>query len=90
MYEVLKIEKDSKTKVFESLRTMLPYVIDTAVLTALYHDAFINEDITNVAGNIIAPYIASLTYLYGITYSYQFLKKYLENEKNNYLKTLYK
>ena len=90
MYEVLKIEKDIKTKAIESLRTMLPYVIDTAVLTALYHDAFINGNITNIAGNIIAPYIASLTYLYGITYSHQFLRTYLKNEKNNFSKTLYK
>ena len=90
MYKVLKIEKDTKTKTVESLRTMLPYVIDTAVLTILYRDAFINADTINVTGNAAAPYIASLIQLYGITYSYQFLKTYLENEKNNYSKTLYK
>ena len=84
MYEVLRIEKDAKTKAIESLRTMLPYVIETAVLTDLYNDIIISDKLNTI------PYIASLTYLYGITYSYQFLKKYLENEKNNYLKTLYK
>ena len=90
MYKVLKIEKDTKAKTVESLRTMLPYVIDTAVLTILYRDAFINADTINVTGNATSPYIASLIQLYGITYSYQFLKTYLENEKNNYSKTLYK
>ena len=70
MYEVLKIEKDTKTKALESLRTMLPYVIDTAVLTILYRDAFINADTINVTGNIIIPYIASLIQLYGITIDY--------------------
>ena len=83
-YGIKNIEKDTKTKAIESLRTMLPYVIDTAVLTALYRDIIISDNL-----NVI-PYIASLTYLYGVTYSFQFLKTYLNNEKNSYSKTLYK
>ena len=84
MYEVLRIEKDAKTKVIESLRTMLPYVIETAVLTDLYHDIIISDKLNTIS------YLATLTYLYGITYSHQFLRTYLKNEKNNFSKTLYK
>ncbi len=84
MYEILKIEKDIKTKTIESLRTMLPYVIETAVLTALYRDVIISDKLNTI------PYLATLIYLYGITYSHQFLRTYLKNEKNNFSKTLYK
>ncbi len=82
MYEVLRIEKDAKTKAIESLRTMLPYVIETAVLTDLYHDIIISDKLNTI------PYLATLTYLYGITYSYQFLRSYLKKEKNNFSKVL--
>ncbi len=82
MYEVLKIEKDTKTKAIESLRTMLPYVIDTAAINAMFHTAFMDKELMDVAGFVIIPlYCVSLTSLYGITSLCQFIKSSSEDKK---------
>lgn len=82
MYEVLKIEKDTKTKAIESLRTMLPYVIDTAAINAIYHTAFMDKEFMDAAGFVIIPlYFVGLTSLYGITYLCQFVKSSSEDKK---------
>lgn len=82
MYEILKIEKDTKTKALESLRTMLPYVIDTAAINAIYHTAFMDKEFMDAAGFVIIPlYFVGLTSLYGITYLCQFVKSSSEDKK---------
>ena len=84
-FEILNIEKSSKEKMVSSLRTMLPYVIDTTAFTAIYKN-WVNDDLLSAAWFVIIPcYLCGLTSLYGITYLKQLVAEY---KKNNYSKTL--